>query len=368
MRFTINQAALLEPLQLVASVVERKQTLPILANLLLSVDAKGLSLTGTDQEVEIGAHTSNLDCQKAGEITIPARKLLDICRSLPDSSSMAFNLEENRLCIESGRFKSYLVTLPAVDFPKVQIEDADVQFTLAAGLLHGMLQKTGFAMAQQDVRFFFNGLLVEVAENRVRFVATNGQRLATSFTTDTEKVDQEKQYIVPRKSVNEWQKLVPDNDDQRVVMRFTANHMQVECGDAILTTRLIDATYPDYRKAIPESGDKVVVGDRQEIREALIRTAILSNEVYRNVRLGLSKGRLDLHSNNPLHEEAEESVIVDYDGDDLEIGFNVGYLIDALSVIDGERVVMTFSDANSACLLADPDAINSSYVISPMML
>ncbi len=368
MKFTISQAELLEPLQLVASVVERKQTLPILANLLLSVNDSGLKLTGTDQEVEIGAHTSKVSCLASGEITIPARKLSDICRSLPDTSSMEFSLKENRLCIESGRFKSYLVTLPAIDFPKVEVEGAEVQFSLASDSLHRMLQKTSFAMAQQDVRFFFNGLLVEVAGGLVRFVATNGQRLATSFVVDADQANGEKQYIVPRKGVNELLKLVPDRSDISVDVRFTANHMQVDCADAVLTTRLIDATYPDYRRAIPESGDKTVEGDRQEIREALIRTAILSNEVYRNVRLRLNKGRLDMHSNNPLQEEAEESVTVNYDGDDLEIGFNVGYLIDALSVIEGERVVMTFSDANSACLLVDPDAINSSYVISPMML
>jgi DNA polymerase-3 subunit beta len=223
-------------------------------------------------------------------------------------------------------------------------------------------------MAQQDVRYFFNGVLVEIENGQLRFVATNGQRLAISVM---ENVGMEKdltQFIIPRKGVGELARVVPDNPDINVSLEFSANHMQAKCADAILTTKLIDATYPDYTRAIPKNGDKTLVGDRLEIKEALVRTAILSNEMYRNVRLLLEPGKLEMHSNNPLQEEAEETVSVEYDGPTLEIGFNVSFLIEAFSVMKGDKVQMVLSDANSACLLTDPDDINSRYVISPMML
>jgi DNA polymerase-3 subunit beta len=223
-------------------------------------------------------------------------------------------------------------------------------------------------MAQQDVRYFFNGLLFETTPEQVRFVATNGQRLATSYLENIRTGEDKKQFIVPRKAVSELSRLIPDDADRDVEIQFSTNHLLVSSGDAKLITKLIDASYPDYSRAIPDRGDKVLLGNRQEIKEALVRTAILSNEIYKNVRLKLESGKLEMHSNNPSQEEAEESVSVDYNGATLEIGFNVSYLIDALSVISGEKVEMTFSDSDSACLLASPDDINSIYVISPMVL
>jgi DNA polymerase-3 subunit beta len=372
MKFSIDRAALLDPLQIVSNVVERRQTLPILANLLLVADGipdgSGLTLTGSDQEVELGARTRLLQIEESGEITVPARKLLEICRSLPESAVLDFRMDGSRLGVESGRFKSHLATLPATDFPKVEMGDEEVGFSLPANALHDLLVKTSFAMAQQDVRYFFNGLLFETTPDMVRFVATNGQRLATSYLENLRTGEGKRQFIVPRKAVSELFRLIPNDADLDVEVRFSSNHLQVLCGDANLTTKLIDASYPDYSRAIPDRGDKVLVGDRQEIREALIRTAILSNEMYNNVRLKLESGKLEMHSNNPSQEEAEESVSVDYNGEALEIGFNVSYLIDALSVISGEKVEITFSDSNSACLLTSPDDINSIYVISPMVL
>ncbi|MCZ6503276.1 MAG: DNA polymerase III subunit beta [Gammaproteobacteria bacterium] len=368
MKFSIDREALLEPLQVVSNVVERRQTLPILSNLLVVVEDNTLTLTGTDQEVELSARTTSLRCDEAGEITVPARKFLDICRSLPEAASMECQLQENRLTIKSGRFISHLATLPVVDFPNVEMVSNGFAFKLAANTLQQLLGKTSFAMAQQDVRYFFNGVLLETEDNLVRFVATNGQRLATSFVENIESGVGAQQFIVPRKGVSELARLLPDNSDMDVELKFSSNHMQVNCAQATLTTKLIDATYPDYTRAIPGGGGKILVGGRVQIKEALRRTAILSNEMYRNVRLTLEPGKLGMHANNPLQEEAEESVSVDYEGASLEIGFNVSYLIDVMTVMQGERVRMAFSDANSACLLTDPDDINSRYVISPMML
>ncbi|MBQ74216.1 MAG: DNA polymerase III subunit beta [Gammaproteobacteria bacterium] len=367
MKFSINREALLEPLQVVTNVVERRQTLPILSNLLIAIEDNTLSMTGTDQEVELIARTDAFSSDEVGEITVPARKLLDICKSLPQAAIVDCSLKEGRLAIKSGTFKSQLATLPVVDFPNVEMDSYDVTFVLAAGVLQQLLDKTSFALAQQDVRYFFNGLLLEAEGSLVRFVATNGQRLATSYVDEVE-TGSSQQFIVPRKGVNELSRLVQDGGDQEVKMSFSSNHMQVHCAQATLTSKLIDATYPDYTRAIPEGGDKILVGDRLLIKEALSRTAILSNELYRNVRLLLEPGKLGMHANNPMLEEAEETVTVDYSGLPLEIGFNVGYLIETLTVMQGEKVRMELTDANSACLLTDPDDINSRYVISPMML
>lgn len=366
MKFTIARSALLEPLQRVANVVERRHTIPILANVLIEVSESSLSLKGSDQEVELSSHINIEGCEVPGEITVPARKFTDICRSIREGSQLAISLDENRLQIQSGKFKSHLATLPVMDFPAVEMAKGEVTFELDSRSLLGVLEKTSFAMAQQDVRYFFNGLLLETSDTGVRAVATNGQRLAISDLPSGELGSH--QYIIPRKGVQELMRILPDDDSVPAQLSFSANHMQVECANTALISKLIDATYPDYGRAIPEGGDKVVKAHREELQEALTRTAILSNEMYKNVRLVLSSGNLELHTNNPMQEEAEEIVAVDYEGGSLEIGFNINYLIEALNVMGGEYVQLLFSDSNSACLLTDPDDIKSRYVISPMML
>lgn len=368
MKFSIDRESLLEPLQLVSGVVERRQTLPVLANLLLVIEDDVMHLTGTDQEVELSAQTGPLSSADAGEVTVPARKLMEICRSLPEKAPIEGALEGNRVSIKSGRFRSHLATLPVEDFPKVEMETGEVAFSMGADKLDGLLDKTSFAMAQQDVRYFFNGMLMEVEGPSVRVVATNGQRLATSHTSDGPGNKGKQQFIIPRKGVIELGRLIDDSGEAPVNMRFSSNHMYAGCGQASLITKLIDGTYPDYNAAIPEAGDKVVLADRQEMREALSRTAILSNEMYRNVRLLLGKNKVEMHANNPLQEEAEESLEVDYNGDDLEIGFNVSYLIDVLSAMSGQQVKLEFTDSKSAALISDPEDDESLYVISPMML
>ena len=222
-----------------------------------------------------------------------------------------------------------------------------------------------FAMAQQDVRYFFNGMLIEIDAESVSMVATNGQRLAINQLSGRFAVAAKQQFIVPRKGVVELMRMVKD---EPLKLEFAANHLRVTAGHLSLITKLIDATYPDYQRAIPVGGDKVVNGARSEIRDALTRTGIFANEMYRNVSLNLSPGNLKIKANNPQQEEAEENVAVDYHGNSFEIGFNVGYLIDALSVIAGDRVQMTFTDGNSAVLLRSPDDSQSRFVISPMML
>jgi len=367
MKLTISRESLLDPLQLVAGVVGRRQTLPILSNLLLVAEDDSLTITGTDQEVELTARITDVQVSEAGELTVPARKLMDICRSLTDKASLTLKLDEARLSVVSGSFRSHLATLPAVDFPNVEPESDGSTVDVDSSLLSMLLGKTSFAMAQQDVRLFFNGVLVELDNNQIRLVATNGQRLATSFG-EHQTTGELRQYIVPRKGVQELSRLLSDAPEGDVALHFSNNHMRVSLTNAVLTTKLIDSTYPDYSRAIPSGGNKIMQGNRLEIREALNRTSILSNEMYRNVRLQLSSGKLDLHANNPLQEEAEETVAIEYDGEPMEIAFNVGFLLEALSTMQGENVRIAFIDTNSACVLTDPEDPNSLYVVSPMML
>jgi len=369
MKFVIDRDALLDPLQFVSSVVERRQVLPILSNLLLTLNSGELSLTGSDQEVEMTASTSELkpDVEFVdGEVTVPSRKLVDICRSLPPGF-IEFSHVGQRLNISSGHFKSHLATLPAKDFPLAEMDMPRVGFVLAGCELKRLLDSTSFAMAQQDVRYFFNGMLMEVAAGRLTFVATNGQRLAISTLAGDFSVSSKAQFVVPRKSVIELGRMLKDSN-RSLSMQFSDNHLQVKVDGLCLTTKLVDGSYPDYERAIPVGGDKIVLVDRREFKGALTRTAILANEVYRNVRLVLVAGSLRIQANNPSQEEAEERVAVDYQGDDIEIGFNVGYVIDALSAIASEQVQVILSDSHSAMLLMAPGDSQSRFVVSPMML
>jgi len=366
MRFKIARENLLEPLQLASGAIERRQANPVLANVLLILEEDKLVITGTDQEVELTIVITDLVVGGVGEVTVPARKLLDICKSLPVGAEMSANLEGKRVAVDSGRFNSFLSTLPVNEFPSIQTRAYDVSIEIAVQDLKRLLQRTSFAMAQQDVRYFFNGVLLEMLDGVLRLVATNGQRLATSYVRTG--VQGSHQFIIPRKGVSELVRVLDVDAGELVTLNFTANHMQVDRGNVRLITKLIDATYPDYSRAIPIGGDKVVTAERQTLKEALSRTAILSNELYRNVRLMLREGKLDMHANNPQQEEAEETVSVEYVGENLEIGFNVSYLIDALSAMEGETVRMTFSDSGRACLLEDAGDFESLYVISPMVL
>ena len=366
MKFSVNRELLLKPLQQVAGVVERRQTLPVLSNLLLQVMGNRLSMTGTDLEVELIGRLEVVS-QEDGEITVPARKLVDICREIPEKADIDFSLNENRLEIRSGRFRSTLSTLPAVDFPSVDQASPEMTAELDSKAFKKLLDQTAFAMAQQDVRYFLNGMLIELGNNQVRAVATDGHRLAMSDLEQKGLDGQAKQVIVPRKGVIEIQRLLQEVED-KVVVSIGASHLGVTSAIFTLTTKLVDGNFPDYDRVIPKDGNKVVVADRQELRQALSRTAILSNEKFRGIRVLISSGQLQLSANNPEQEEAEEAVSVEYQGDNLEVGFNVSYLQDVLGVIGSEKVRLTLLDSNSSAVLEDPDREDAVYVVMPMKL
>ena len=370
MKFSITREQFLKPLQLVASVVERRQTLPVLSNILISLKNNKLSLTGTDLEVEIVGQVELTDGENAdqeGEITVPARKLMDICKSLPDRSEIRFTQEGSRIQINSGRSRFTLATLPASEFPNVEEGEAGVEFAIGAADLKGLIDDTAFAMAHQDVRYYLNGMLWEAADGKLRTVATDGHRLAMSLKEMPFTVPDKIQAIIPRKGIMELSRILGDDDE--VTVSLGTNHVRIRGEEFLFTSKLVDGAYPDYERVLPRQGTKTLVGDREGLRQAFSRAAILSNEKYRGVRLLMQEGALKITANNPEQEEAEEEMAVDYQGDgDLEIGFNVNYLIDVLNVLDGENVKINLSDANSSALLEDPDRVQSVYVIMPMRL
>jgi DNA polymerase-3 subunit beta len=367
MKFVVSREALLKPLQLVAGVVERRQTLPVLSNVLIVLNGDQLSLTGTDLEVEIIGRVHLEQAGESGEITVPARKLVDICRSLPDGSKIEFIQEDTRILVKSGRSRFTLSTLPASDFPNVEDSPGNLRFSCAQQEIKRLIERTAFAMAQQDVRYYLNGMLWEVRQDQLRVVATDGHRMAMCTRAIAVETADVTQAILPRKGVLELSRLLDDSTAQ-VEVTMSGNHIRVTSVDYTFTSKLVDGKFPEYERVLPRGGNKTIIGSRIELKQAFGRTAILSNEKYRGVRLLLTDGLLTIVANNPEQEEAEEQVVVDYAGDSLEVGFNVSYLQDVTNVIQHENIKITLSDANSSALLEEPENSDSLYVVMPMRL
>lgn len=368
MKFTTDREALLRPLQLVTGVVERRQTLPVLSNLLLVARDGVLALTGTDLEVELLAEVSDqLEIGQEGEATIPARKLADIWRSLPEGAEVKVEVGGERAVVRSGRSRFTLSTLPAGDFPKVESGPGDLEFAISQKGLRKLIDQVAFSMAQQDVRYFLNGMLLEVTPEHTRTVATDGHRLAMCTLKEAGAGADRVQAIVPRKGVLELGRLL-DGEEGDVVVQLGANHLRVSQGPFTMTTKLVDGKFPDYEKVVPKDAGHAIVGDRDAMRQAFARASILSNEKYRGVRLIVEGEQLTIQANNPEQEEAEEVVPIGYEGERLEIGFNVSYLQDVLSVVGTEQVQLCVSDANSSALIEGVGDEDSVFVVMPMRL
>jgi DNA polymerase III subunit beta len=366
MRFTVQREVLLKPLSQVVGVVERRQTLPVLANLLVTSNAEGVSFTGTDLEVEMVARMS-ADNVEEGEITIPARKLFDICRALPDGIKIDFRVNGDRVTANAGRSRFTLATLPASEFPQVDNIDLLERVTLPEATLKELIDRTAFAMAHQDVRYYLNGTLLDLRENALRCVATDGHRLALCETAIELNAKTRRQVIIPRKGVLELQRLL-DGGDGTVEIEFGRNHLRVRRSDFVFTTKLIDGRFPDYEAVIPIGADKTFNVSRDELRSALQRAAILSNEKYRGVKLELTPNRLNIVAHNPEQEEAVEELEVQTVVDGLAVGFNVNYLLDALSALRSTEVMLCLRDSNSSCLIRDAENDRSRHVIMPLRL
>ena len=365
MKLNAARESLLRPLQAVIGVVERRQTMPILANVLLVAKDGQVLVTATDLEVELVADT-DVDVESPGEVTVPGRKLLDICRALPDDAQVSISQSGERLVIKSGRSKFTLTTLPAAEFPTVDDINAGQSISVSQEVLGRLLEKTHFSMAQQDVRYYLNGLLLETSGSILRAVATDGHRLALSEAAlEGEKLP-EQQVIVPRKGVLELQRLM--GGEGELAIELGTNHVRIQLEGIRFTSKLIDGRFPEYDRVIPQDTSNAMSADRATFRGALQRTAILSNEKYRGIRLIIRKGGMVLQAHNPEQEEAEEELEIEYTGDEIEIGFNVNYLLDALGAIESDNIDLAVVDSNSSCLIREPGKEDCKYVVMPMRL
>lgn len=366
MRFSIQREALLKPVGQVVGVVERRHTLPVLANLLVVVGPEGVSFTGTDLEVEMMARAQGENLE-AGETTIPARKLFEICRALPDGARIDVKHSGDRVTLSAGRSRFTLATLSASEFPQVDAIDFLDRISLAEGSLKELLDRTAFAMANQDVRYYLNGTMLELREDLLRCVATDGHRLATCDTAVSLPGASKRQLIIPRKGVLELQRLLEAGEGS-VEIEFGRNHLRVRRSDFVFTTKLIDGRFPDYEAVIPIGADKQITVGREMLRAALQRAAILSNEKYRGVKFEVEPNRLRIVAHNPEQEEAVEEVEVTTSVGGLSVGFNVNYVLDALGALRGEDTLLSLRDGNSSCLIRDADNDRARHVVMPLRL
>lgn len=366
MRFSLQREVFLKPLAQVVNVVERRQTLPVLANLLVQVNDGQLSLTGTDLEVEMISRVA-VDDAKDGETTIPARKLFEIVRALPDGSKVTVSQTAEKITVQAGRSRFTLASLPANDFPSIDEVEATERVRVPEAALKELIERTAFAMAQQDVRYYLNGLLFDLRESSLRCVATDGHRLALCEAAFEGGSQTKRQIIVPRKGVQELQRLL-EGGERELELEMGRGHIRVKRDDVTFTSKLIDGRFPDYEAVIPIGADREVRIERETLRASLQRAAILSNEKYRGVRIEVSPGQLKISAHNPEQEEAQEEVEADTKVDDLAVGFNVNYLLDALSALRDEHVVLALRDANSSALVREASNERCRHVVMPLRL
>lgn len=366
MKITTTRDDLLKPLLKVGNVVERRQTLPILANILISTNKNTLSLTATDLEVELKTEVA-VTSDESMEVTLPAKKLTDICKALPEDAKITLDIDGDKAILRAGRGRYTLGTLPAQDYPSIEPTAASETFSLPEKVLKNLIDKTQFAMAQQDVRYYLNGMLFELKAGSIRTVATDGHRLALCDAELEGRDDLDMQIILPRKAVLELGRLLSDTDDLASI-EMSNSHIRINLQSTTFTSKLIDGRFPDYERVMPEDASQVLTSDKELLRQALSRTAILSNEKYRGIRFKVSPGLLHLQAHNPEQDEAEEELEIQYDGAEEAIGFNVSYLIDVLNAIDGNEIKMSITDANSSSLVTPIDSDKCRYVIMPMRI
>ena len=368
MKFTTEKNEIVDALQMGASIAERRQTIPILANLRIVARDGKVEITATDLEIQIKTLTEVKKVVEEGEITVSARKMSELCRSLPDNEDLEFDLKNGKLAVSSKNFHADFATISALDFPELESKEETNSLSISSSALQRLLNKTAFCMASQDVRYYLNGLLVEYKGGEVNAVATDGHRLAlaTSPLDKTITIDGERQ-ILPRKAVLELSKILrQENEDIKIT--FGNSSLSIQDENLDFSTKLIDGKFPDYEKVLPSGDPNSLEVSKESLQSALSRASVLSNEKYRGVRFALDKNTLKLTANNPEKESAEELLDVNYNGNPMEIGFNIGYLLDVLGTIETDNVELNFYGEESSCLIREPGNQAEVYVIMPMRL
>ena len=363
-----KREALLEPLQAVTGIIERRHTLPILSNVLLSRTDTHIEFVATDIEVEITAGMTVEGPGEAKQTTVGARKLFDILRALPEGSEVTLALQDKRLQVKSGKSRFNLQTLSPEDFPRLaSVESGGTRFSVTQKLLRSLLGLVQYAMAQQDIRYYLNGLLMVVEDGELKLVATDGHRLAFASREAGGKNLARQEVILPRKTIIELSKLLEDSDDP-VAIEVSANQAKFSFGRVVLVSKLVDGKFPDYGRVIPQNQSKKLKLDRIALLQALQRAAILTSDKFRGVRWILNDGTLKISCSNTEQEEAQEELDVAYKGETLDIGFNVNYLVDVLNHLDVAEVECGLGDANSSALFTVPGRTDFKYVVMPMRI
>ena len=362
------QANLLEALQSVAGIVERRHTLPILANVLLRKNGPAIEFTTSDLEIQVRTNAELGGDAGQMSTTVGARKLIDILRSLPADQTVTLTAAQNKLTLQGGKSRFTLQTLPADDFPLVnESVDFGPTFSVPQKTLRELINQVHFAMAVHDIRYYLNGILFIAEGKTLTLVATDGHRLALAQAQLEQDVPSKQEVILPRKTVLELQRLLKD-EDTAIEMRFANNQAKFVFSKMEFVTKLVEGKFPDYNRVIPKNHKNVVVMGRAPLLASLQRAAILTSEKFKGVRMNFAPGLLGIASSNAEQEEAKEELEIDYGGDTFEIGFNVGYLMDVLANMGQDMVTVSLQDANSSALITNPEYEGFKYVVMPMRI
>ena len=367
MDFYITKEEVVKSINLTLGVVEKRQTLPILSNVLFEVDESSLKLTATDLESEISTTSTISNFKSGGKITAPARKLSDLCRLMPDLAEIHFYLDGDNLKIETESGKYNLSTLPSEDFPVFETEDTQSQINISSQNLKNLITKTSFAMGNQDWRHYLNGLYMMIDDKVITTVATDAHRLAMATSSLNEASSESTSGIVPRKSINEIGKLVGD-ESENVVIQLGQTSIAANLSGTTFVSKLIEGKFPDYEQVIPSGESSLLVVDRKNFSESLSRVSVLSSEKYKGVRIITKKDSLNISANNPEKEQGEENLSCEYQGEEIDIAFNVNYLQEILSTIDSEKIEINFFGSEKSCLITDPNSENLKYVVMPLLI
>jgi DNA polymerase-3 subunit beta len=367
MKFIISRDQILAPLQQIVSVIEKRQTMPILSNVLLAVDEQQLIMTGTDTEIQIVAKLNVAVIHTVGNITVPARKFLDICRLLPTGADINFELQDDKVKVVSNRSRFSLSTLPAEHYPEFNESEYEYQFLLNAGKFKKALEKTLFCMASQDVRYYLNGLLLNVSNSKLKLIASDGHRLSIYEDDIDLPTGYEARIILPRKAVQELSRLL-DDAEAELNIQFSGNNIKIYYKDVVFSSKLIDAKYPDFSKVYKQTFLSPVLIPKLILKDALTRVAILSNEKFKGVTFDLSADLLKLSTHNPEHDEAEEELMIEYQGPALNISFNSQYLLDAVSNLDADTAMLTIAANASSCFIEEPVQALFKFIVMPMRM
>ena len=367
MDFYITKEEVVKSLNQTLGVVEKRQTLPILSNVLFEVDESSLKLTATDLESEISTTSTISNFKSGGKTTAPARKLSDLCRLMPDLAEIHFFLDGDNLKIETESGKYNLSTLPSEDFPVFETEDAQSQINISSQNLKNLITKTSFAMGNQDWRHYLNGLYMMIDDKVITTVATDAHRLAMATSSLNEASSEATSGIVPRKSINEIGKLVGD-ESENVVIQLGQTSIAANVSGTTFVSKLIEGKFPDYEQVIPSGESSLLVVDRKNFSESLSRVSVLSSEKYKGIRIITNKDSLNISANNPEKEQGEENLSCEYQGEEIDIAFNVNYLQEILSTIDSEKIEINFFGSEKSCLITDPNSENLKYVVMPLLI